>query len=237
MDEALGTLVAGALFPWTPLAALLFRRKLYQEPRTFFLLLWVGFGLVFFSAASNKLPGYLLPLMPAVAALAGISLAQVAKPRVLIACALLLLLLPGIAAVLPGALSKGITHTGVAAVSWLALLPFLTLAVGIWLLIRRGRAEWAVLALVAGTATGMIWLESRTFPVLDRTISARALWREAAPHRDDLCVAEVNRSWRYNLNYYSVTLLPDCRTTLRRFRIEQPDGGAPYLALTSLSDF
>ncbi len=115
---------AGALFPWTPLAALLFRRKLYQDPRTFFLLLWVGFGLVFFSAASNKLPGYLLPLMPAVAALAGISLAQIAKPRVLIACALLLLLLPGIAAVLPGALSKGITHTGSAAVSWLALLPF-----------------------------------------------------------------------------------------------------------------
>ncbi len=202
-----------------------------------FLLLWVGFGFVFFSAASNKLPGYLLPLLPAVSALAGIRLAQASKPRVLIVCALLLLLVPGIAAVLPGALSRGITHTGALAVSWPVLLPFSALAVAVWVLIRRGRPEWAALAIVAGAGAGAVWLETRTFPLLDRTVSARAIWREAAPHRDDLCVGEVNRGWRYGLNYYSGTPLPGCQTAPRRLRIEQPEGGAPYLALTSLRDF
>ncbi len=226
-----------ALFPWSPLIALLFRRKLYQDPRTIFLLLWVGFGFVFFSAASNKLPGYLLPLLPAVSALAGIRLAQAPKPRVLIVCALLLLLVPGIAAVLPGALSRGITHTGALAVSWPVLLPFAALAGAVWVVIRRGKPEWAALAVAAGAAAGALWLETCTFPLLDRTVSARAIWREAAPHRDDLCVGEVNRGWRYGLNYYSGTPLPGCEAAPRRLRIEQPKGGAPYLALTSLRDF
>ena len=60
----LPVLLAG-LFPWTPLAGLLFRPKTYQDERIRFLVLWLVFGLVFFSAAQNKLPGYVLPLLPA----------------------------------------------------------------------------------------------------------------------------------------------------------------------------
>ncbi len=56
----------GAVFPWTPLVVLL------RKPRghaTRFLWAWLLFGFVFFSAAQNKLPGYLLPLLPSLAAL------------------------------------------------------------------------------------------------------------------------------------------------------------------------
>ena len=42
----------------------------YAEPRRPFLLIWALFGLVLFSASANKLPGYVLPLLPAIAALA-----------------------------------------------------------------------------------------------------------------------------------------------------------------------
>ena len=59
-------LLAG-LFPWTPLAALLAQRRLYSDRRVLLLAAWVLYGLIFFSVARNKLPGYLLPLFPALA--------------------------------------------------------------------------------------------------------------------------------------------------------------------------
>ena len=63
-------LLAG-LFPWTPLLVLLFSAPLFQDRRAQFLLAWFAWGFVFFSASRNKLPGYLLPLLPPVAALVG----------------------------------------------------------------------------------------------------------------------------------------------------------------------
>ena len=64
----LPVLLAG-LFPWTPLVALLARRQFYADFRMRLLGAWVLYGLVFFSVARNKLPGYLLPLLPAMAIL------------------------------------------------------------------------------------------------------------------------------------------------------------------------
>src|SRR5436190_2830946 len=50
-----------AMFPWTPAVALLMRPGFYSDSRRRFLLLWIVFGFVFFSAFLNKLPGYILP--------------------------------------------------------------------------------------------------------------------------------------------------------------------------------
>ena len=36
-----------------------------RDPRKVFLLAWVVWGMVFFSMAANKLPAYILPLLPA----------------------------------------------------------------------------------------------------------------------------------------------------------------------------
>lgn len=216
-----------ALFPWSPVIAVLFRRALYKDPRARFLLLCVAFGLVFFSAASNKLPGYLLPLMPAAAALAGLSLSQIEKPRVLAACALLVGLVPVVASVLPGALLRGIRRAGAGGIEWPLFLPFAALAVVVWWLAGRGRRTRAALAVAAATVPAILWLEAATFPALDRTVSARALWREVAARRPELCVGGVNRGWRYNLNYYSVVPLPGCDAAPKPVRIEQPAGGAP----------
>src|SRR5581483_6937509 len=69
----LPVLLAG-IFPWTPLFGLIFRRKIRQVAGD--LLLVAGFGLVFFSASYNKLPEYLLPLIPSIAVLAGLGLAD-----------------------------------------------------------------------------------------------------------------------------------------------------------------
>jgi 4-amino-4-deoxy-L-arabinose transferase-like glycosyltransferase len=82
-------LLAG-LFPWTPMLVLLFNRRLYHDRRAQFLLAWFAWGFVFFSASRNKLPGYLLPLLPPLAALIGIALSEAARARILLAaCGLL----------------------------------------------------------------------------------------------------------------------------------------------------
>ena len=210
------------LFPWSPLIALLFRRKLYEDPRMRFLLVWTAFGFLFFSAASNKLPGYLLPLLPAAAALLGTRLAQLPRPWLLVSCAALLMVMPVAAAILPEALSRGITHVGATLPAWPAFLPFAAVGAAVWALIRRGRAEWALVTIAASTVLSALWLQQATFPALDQIVSARSAWREIAARRDEACVGDVNRKWRYNLNYYSEVPLPDCRAVPRPIRIEQP---------------
>ena len=61
-----------ALVPWTafiPRAVWSAFRN--RDPRRVFLLLWIGVPLVFFSLASSKLPGYILPILPPLSLLAG----------------------------------------------------------------------------------------------------------------------------------------------------------------------
>jgi 4-amino-4-deoxy-L-arabinose transferase-like glycosyltransferase len=230
--------IVGALFPWSPLLALPFRREEYTDRRRRLLAAWFLFGLLFFSAARNKLPGYVLPLLPAAAALIGARLAEMRRARWLVAaCAVLLALLPVVAGVLPAALQRGLSHAGLGTIAWPVMIAALALAAAAWALERAGRRGSALALAVLGVVAGAVWLEASTYPELDRTVSARGLWRQVAARRERVCVGQVNRGWRYNLNYYSGQPLPDCRETPRPLRIEQPDGGPPHLAETSLSVF
>ncbi|HWR50175.1 MAG TPA: glycosyltransferase family 39 protein [Bryobacteraceae bacterium] len=218
----LPVLLAG-LFPWIAAAPLAVRTR--GDVRRRVLLAVVFFGFVFFSASRNKLPGYLLPLVPAAAALIGISLAELRRPRwVLAACAATLGILPLIATILPAALERGITHAPLAGAAWAAAIPALALAAAIAL---TGKRDAAVAGIVAGMAVGVVWTASQVFPALDRTVSARAFWNEAASKRALTCVGQTHRSWRYNLNYYSGTPLPACEEAARPFRIEQSTRQGP----------
>jgi 4-amino-4-deoxy-L-arabinose transferase-like glycosyltransferase len=216
-----GPILVAALFPWSPLLTLLFQKSLYKDRRRRLLLLWLVFGMVFLSASANKLPGYLVPLVPAAATLAGLALAESTwAPQLLAACALLLGLVPTIAAGLPDALARGATHAWTGIVGWGAAAA-IVLAAGVWLMARAGRRTLAIGTLVAATILGVVWIERQTFPVLDRTVSARATWRQIEARRSQACVGDVNRAWLYGLNYYSVTPLPDCRTSPRAIAVGQ----------------
>ena len=72
-----GPVLLALLLPWTPLLPLAFRRALYADSGRLFLLVWAVLWVVFFSLAANKLPSYILPLIPAAAALLGAALAEV----------------------------------------------------------------------------------------------------------------------------------------------------------------
>lgn len=210
----------GLLFPWTPLAMLITRTD--RDVRRRVLLTIVVCGFVFFSISRNKLPGYVLPLMPAAAALAGIAVAGVKRPRYLLAaCAAMLAAVPFIAVMLPAALEGGITNSNAQGAPWILTLPAFAMA---GLIAWRGKREIAVAAVVLGIAAGAAWIAVSTFPSLDRTVSARAFWRQAAGAGSRLCVETAHRSWRYNLNYYSVNPLPDCEAPGRTLRIEQTPG-------------
>ena len=46
--------------------------------------------------------------------------------------------------------------------------------------------------------------------MIDEAVSARPIWRQIARRRDQVCVEWMHRRYRYGVNYYSVTPLPDC---------------------------
>jgi hypothetical protein len=64
-------------------------------------------------------------------------------------------------------------------------------------------------------------------PEVDRMASARTLWRQVSAQADRACVGPIHRNWRYELNYYSVTPLPDCPAAGRPVHIFQAPGHPP----------
>ncbi len=224
--------LAGLLLPWFPLLFLVGRRAAWRDPRRLFLLAWVVFGIIFFTAATNKLPGYLLPLLPAAAALVGLALNEADAAHAgpwLACCAVLLAAFPMAARMLPAALATGLLKAPLPAfqASWLLAGG---VAAAAWLLESRARRMAAVLSIAAGAAAGTVYLKRTAAPELDRTVSARALWREISGRADEVCVGQIERNWRYGLNYYSGTPLPECSDDPRPWSVRQSPGKPPNLA-------
>ena len=100
----------GILFPWTPLFAWLVTRTKWDERRKLLIAI-CAFGIVFFSASFNKLPGYLLPLVPLLFTLLGSTFegrpSVTIRKRWLLPCAVLVALIPLIADALPAVLGTG----------------------------------------------------------------------------------------------------------------------------------
>ena len=204
-------LLAG-LFPWTPLALLLFSKPLYRDRRDVFLLAWFAFGFVFFSASRGKLPGYLLPLLPPLAALLGIAIDRVpersrAMMSLLTASVALLWFVPTVQDALPQALASGIGRAPIHFfASW--LLP-VALCAAICGSLESYRRRVGALALAALLTTVLIarfiWTD---FPELDRNVSARARW--LASSQSIICVPPGAVALRYGMEYYAGRELPDC---------------------------
>ena len=210
-------LLAG-LFPWTPLAGLLARRGVYSDRRVTLLGAWVLYGLIFFSVARNKLPGYMLPLFPALAIVLAAALEKTPfKAWWLSACALLLALLPTVAGILPDALLAGLsrTHVNFQATG----LVFCCAAAAAWWLAWKKQTEAAVLSVALAAGLGAVYLKYSTFPALDRSVSVRSFWRGHQTEVSGGCVEGVSRTWQYGLNYYAGHRVPDCADVARRFHI------------------
>jgi 4-amino-4-deoxy-L-arabinose transferase-like glycosyltransferase len=207
-------LLAG-LFPWTPLAALLAQRRLYSDRRVFLLAAWVVYGLIFFSIARNKLPGYLLPLFPALAIMLAAALGRASfNAGWLAACALLLVGLPTVAGILPDALLAGLSRSHATFAP--GGLVFAGAAVLVWWLAWKQKTEAALLATALAAGLGVVYMKYSTFPALDRTVSVRSFWQTHQSEVSAGCVDGVSRTWQYGLNYYADHQVPECAANVPR---------------------
>jgi 4-amino-4-deoxy-L-arabinose transferase-like glycosyltransferase len=185
--------------------------------------------LVLFSISINKLPGYILPLLPAAAVLMALALDELVDARLwLAACGALLVVFPIAAQLLPAAVLNGLSRAPrpVFQVVWLAAV---VVALAAWLLESRGRRVAAVLAVAAGAALGIGYLKTVATPELDRNVSARGLWRQIGGRAGEVCIGNVKRDWVYGLNYYSVTPLPDCLEQPRPLEVLPGPGGRAFV--------
>lgn len=200
--------LVAAVFPWGPLFALA-GPGLFRDARLRFAGWWLVYAFVFFSASANKLFGYLVPLLPAAALVLGIALSWARKTRIpLFVSALSLTLTPVVAAVLPGALTVGLSHAPWRGLSpgWVAV--FAVLAAGpLWLEMRSRRTEALAFAAVV-TCGALLYLKANALPQTDRV---RPFFRQHANWLDSVCMQDVDRDSRYQLQYYAGREFPDCQ--------------------------
>jgi 4-amino-4-deoxy-L-arabinose transferase-like glycosyltransferase len=221
-----------ALLPWTPLLAVPPTAAMRKDPRVHFLAAWAIGTFVFFSLPVNKLPGYLLPMLPPVALLCGLGVAARKSSRLgLTISAALLGLMPVAASLLPAALADGLTDAWppeTLSPVWLALTALAAVAVAVLSWLGRRRAAVAVLAACA--ALSFILLKWQTFPAISERAGARPLWRQIEPQLDKTCLGDVRRHVADGLRYYSHRRLPDCSSEPRPYRVESdpPVVAGPY---------
>ncbi len=223
-------LLAG-LFPWTPLLGLLLAGGERWDERRRFLAAIFAWGFVFFSVSLNKLPGYLLPLVPCLFALVGAKF-EGRNPATLsriwlLPCAVLITLLPVVAQLLPPMLEAGrLTRVALKSVSateaFYIILPIATLL--------AARRPWAGALLVLCVVAGGMYLKTVAYPVIDRTVSARLLWKELKPNEARICEDWIPRDWAYGLAFYRGAPFPACSSGHYELQLRPARHGPPVLA-------
>lgn len=202
-------LLAG-VFPWTPLLALV-RFRFRVDDRIQFLGLWTLYALVFFSASRNKLPGYILPLLPAVALLLGVSLAWSRRSRISLGFAALFVgLVPIALSILPQALVYGLSRSRFPQVDWMWLAAGVVAAFACLVLEFQDRRADAVILIAVALSITLFQAKAKLLPALDRSVSVRAFYTRHNAWLDNACLQDVNRDATYGLQYYARRKFPVC---------------------------
>jgi 4-amino-4-deoxy-L-arabinose transferase-like glycosyltransferase len=194
------------LYPWFPVLAIPWGglSVWLRDRRALVLGATVIFGFVFFSISINKLPGYLLPLLPLACVLIAFKLARTPHPETAVVAPITLLgALPVIGMVAAEALAFGLRN---AQIQWSAGAILLAIAGGAGVLVAiamRGRAVETAGVLVG---LGLLWFQFAFFPLFDVAASARPLWIRDRPQ----CASNLPRGLLYGLNYYAQRRLPEC---------------------------
>lgn len=214
--------LAGFLIPWAGLVPLGFGAKVRTDARLQFLAVWFLFGFLFFSASRNKLPGYILPLVPVLCLLIAAAMEQYSRLAVAILTATAALLAGGLAMALP---RVDASTTG----AWREFAPVSASSVGLALAaalisamicwkLREDRKLWWTAGLIFAA---VLWLKAGpTGTQLDPALTARPLSRTA--DRIAGCVHPGDRDLRYGLSYYWRFEVPECNDDTLPRRIRRP---------------
>jgi 4-amino-4-deoxy-L-arabinose transferase-like glycosyltransferase len=224
-------ILLAALFPWSPLFGVVVLRPRTSDRRRTCLSVIVGFGFLFFSASLNKLPGYLLPLLPSAFVLLGASFefrrtAEFSRWW-FAACGALVGLLPLVARFLPQSLESGKLTVGslghFTATQWAYVLaPVVVAAVA--------RRTWIIPVLVIMFVFGGMLLKITAYPSLDRDVSPRVFWRSIQTRSGEVCDGGLDRHWDYGIAFYRGAPLPPCTSGSYKFELLSRGHGIPVLA-------
>jgi 4-amino-4-deoxy-L-arabinose transferase-like glycosyltransferase len=224
----------GTLFPWTPLLLLIRARSIGKDERLRFLATLFVFGFVFFSTSLNKLPGYLLPLLPCLFVVIAVEIARRGMGNLgrcwLVASGILIALIPFVGPLIPLLLVGKITS---ASEVFLAMLP---LTLGMLVLFTTpllvsvfAHKKVAAGLLALSFAVAGIHLKSTIYPVLDEQASARGLWRQIERESDQVCDAGIKRTWAYGLAFYRGAPFPRCEQHPLPLRLAPGPSGRPIV--------
>ena len=219
----------GGLFPWTPLIGLLASKGMWRDQRKRFLAGVFCCGFFLFSVSLNKLPGYLLPLFPSIFVLLASqievkSASRAARPW-LVPCALLIATIPILAQVLPQWLTMG-RPSSFPNMGGFTPLELFCIAAPV-AVVFAARRFWLVGLLILCVVFEGVYLKEVTYPVLDREVSARGLWRETNALQGTVCDGGVNREWQYGLAFYRGSPVPSCQTGKFDFALRPLPHGPP----------
>jgi 4-amino-4-deoxy-L-arabinose transferase-like glycosyltransferase len=229
-----GPILLLALFPWTALLAGVFLEgwKLWQQESWrdapgFFFACWVAFPVLFFSLSQSKLPGYVLPAIPALSLLVAVSAVRAIPDTsrvsrwMFIALGLswiagLLAPMAGWLRFLPASVSRQLARQIYTILEVAAIMGILIV------ILALSHRRWMVLALSALLSAALVEVANRrVLPRLDPYISARETaigWEKMPEVRDTLRSYELERSWYFGLNFYFGRELPELDP-------HNPDGG------------
>ena len=218
----LPVLLAFAL-PWTPLLCSLRGAALWEDPRLRFLSAWTVLPVAFFSLSVNKLPAYILPVLPPLAILLAVQWQRSAKRSHLVAAAATLFLVPIAGALLPRALADGITRAWADASSadigrgLAAGLVACGLACIGALKVRR---DWAVPTVGIVAVLSLTLLKFEAYPAISEVAGTRELAERHATRIPEACLGDLRRHVAYGLRHYLGDTIPLCEAEPRKFRIE-----------------
>jgi 4-amino-4-deoxy-L-arabinose transferase-like glycosyltransferase len=209
-----------AFLPWTGVllwsaytgAVHLWHTRATRES-TWLLICWAGFSVVFFSAAQSKLPGYVLPAIPAISLIISHQMAAVASVHrrflrhALLSMGLILIVLSAVVKmIMPGAL-RGYEAFGIRAGIVLALMAAANFTLALLYPSQIENRKHPFLAatsviplLLAISLIGGLLSSYFHWDPSGRTLSKELIFR-AIP-ATNLAVANMSRGTRYSLSFY-----------------------------------
>ncbi len=168
----------GLLMPWAPA---LLRIELREEHRPYlYTAIW---GFVFLSISRNKLPAYILPILPSVIMLfAG----RLLRWHYAFAAAILIAL-PSVSPWIPTAIDDGLSKADLSTTAWIWLAATPVAAYVAW--------RWRERAVLAVALLSIVMLKLTLYPSLAATVSAKDSKLTCLP-------PGASRGLRYGLSYY-----------------------------------
>jgi 4-amino-4-deoxy-L-arabinose transferase-like glycosyltransferase len=220
-----------ALYPWVGMTVsamtYVFRRKfgMRLDNLATYVLCWGLFPVIFFSLSKSKLPGYILPAIPAFAFLTALALAKAlrAESVPIPAAFALLALIPVSALVVIGLFEYFQPLTNAAefrAYGRECLLLSFIAVIAVLALSLRKKYSAAVLSGLVAWVCLLILTDSAPLPSMDSWFSPRSIAFTVL--RDHQISAEVRtfrlqRGWQYGLNFY-------LRRELQEWNSSEPQG-------------